>query len=98
VTPVTDQPSNPPRLLNAEEQEAFECLARYMAIVWHGWDMKSNASEAASAIHVLQGHVVQHAICRKYPGEFSNWWRGRPASSAVSPVRDLPVDQRRAEQ
>lgn len=63
------------KLLNTEELEAFDCLARYMDLVWHEWEMEANMTEATSAIHVLQHHIIQHAIQREYPDQFNNWWK-----------------------
>jgi hypothetical protein len=62
------------RLFNDEEQAAMDALNQYMDIVLHKWGIQSNEFEAVAALHVLQGHVAQHALAREYPGEFSDWW------------------------
>jgi len=59
---------------NAEEEEALQCLARYMDIVWHGWNMRVNSGEQTAAVHVLQGAVIQHMLHRAAPDRWGSWW------------------------
>lgn len=41
-----------------------------------GWGLRANQGELASAVHVLQGFVIQRALGRIAPDEFGSWYVG----------------------
>ncbi len=76
--------SEQPRAIPYEqEQEALDCLARYMEIVWHGWGLRANESEQAAAVHVLQGAVIQHMLNRIEPARWGSWWDDRESKTTI---------------
>jgi hypothetical protein len=60
-------------VLNEEEQETMEALTDVMTTITRRWRMTQNASELASAVHVIQGFVVQHMLHRLEPESWSSW-------------------------
>lgn len=64
-------------VMNEDEQEAMDHLAAFMKILLERWSLRSNQSEMATAIHTLQGFIVQHMLHRLMPGEWNAWyWNG----------------------
>lgn len=62
-----------PASLDREEEKAMNLLMVFMEIVRKDWKMTANGSEFTSAIHVLQGFVVQHMLHRLNPEEWADW-------------------------
>lgn len=62
-----------PAELNDEEAEAMDLLVSFMGRL-HGWGLRSNEDELISAIHTLQGFVIQHALKRLAPGAWGTWY------------------------
>lgn len=70
------------RLLDDEEQAAMDAVNNAMSqIVALG--LRANGTELASAIHVLQGFVVQHMLQRREAEHWGNWF-DIPATAANS--------------
>ena len=62
-------------LINAEERQVLNLLQAFMDKVVDDWGLSANFSELTSAIHVLQGFVVQHMLERVEPKEWSLWFK-----------------------
>jgi hypothetical protein len=45
-----------------------------MRIMAEDFKLATNLSEMTSAIHVLQGFVIQHMLHRCMPGEWGTWF------------------------
>ena len=59
--------------LNAEERVAMEDLLSALSII-QSWKLKSNQTELAAAIHVIQSFIIQHMLGRLAPEAWSNWY------------------------
>lgn len=59
-----------------DETEA-EAMAHMTAV--HGlilsWGLRANYDELATAIHMIQGFIMQHMLQRLAPDEFGHWYR-----------------------
>ena len=71
-------------VLDGEEQEAMDALLGVMNTITRTWDMTQNSSELASAVHVIQGFIIQHMLHRLAPEEWSGWTT--PAVPEVEPL------------
>jgi len=40
------------------------------------WGLRANLSEMTTAVHVLQGFVIQHMLHRVDPEQWSDWFGG----------------------
>lgn len=60
-------------ILNTEEQAAMDDLLAAMDKIL-SWDLKSNGVELASAVHVLQGFIIQHMLQRISPETWGHWY------------------------
>jgi hypothetical protein len=60
-------------ILDAEEQETMDALLGVMRTITQTWGMSQNSTELASAVHVLQGFIVQHMLHRLAPEHWSAW-------------------------
>jgi hypothetical protein len=58
---------------NEDEEEAFDAIQGFMRVM-HRLKLKANQQEMYSAIHVLQGFVVQHMLERLVPGAWGEWF------------------------
>lgn len=75
--------AEPEAVLNDEEQEAMDNLLACMGIITQKWKLRTNSSELASAVHVLQGFIVQHMLGRIAPEHWSGQhWYGDLALAA----------------
>lgn len=61
-------------ILNAEEREAGDHLLAFMEIVSQRWGLAANAGEMTTAIHTLQGFIIQHMLVRIAPDHWGDWW------------------------
>ena len=60
-------------VLDVEEQAAMnDLLGAYKRIC--GWGLQSNSGELASAVHVIQGFIVQRMLHRLTPDAWSSWY------------------------
>jgi hypothetical protein len=67
-------------LLSFDEKEAFRLLGDFQRKVAEEWKLKRGNNlemELASAIHVLQGFVIQHMLQRQAPQEFGEWYNDK---------------------
>lgn len=60
-------------ILNDEEQKAMDALLEVMTTITRTWKMTANGPELASAVHTLQGFIIQHMLCRVEPDNWSSW-------------------------
>jgi hypothetical protein len=44
-----------------------------MQTITQDWGMTTNGTELGSAVHVIQGFIVQHMLHRLAPEEWSGW-------------------------
>ena len=59
--------------LDDDEQAAMDALFDvHRRIV--GWGLSSNGSELTSAVHVIQGFIVQRMLHRVAPDSWSDWY------------------------
>jgi hypothetical protein len=61
-------------VLNEDEQEAMDGVLTAFNIIANRWKLKSNHAELTSAVHTVQGFVIQHMITRLSP-KWGNWWQ-----------------------
>jgi hypothetical protein len=59
--------------LDAEEERAMDHLLAFMDTL-KGWGLRTNGTEMVSAVHVLQGFVVQHMLQRLDAEAWGNWY------------------------
>ena len=59
--------------LDDQERAAMDELLSVMDTIQNEWGMQSNGGELASAIHVLQGFIIQHMLHRLAPDRWSGW-------------------------
>lgn len=76
---------HPPAELDAEEQEAMDHLLDFMACL-RAWGLRSNEGELASAIHVLQGFVIQHMLKRVAGDAWGTWYASQSEDVEDSPA------------
>ncbi len=64
------------KVLNEAEQEAMDKVAAAYSAVLEidGERLRVNAGEIVGAVHVLQSAVVQHALHRLDPENWSAWY------------------------
>jgi hypothetical protein len=61
--------------LEIEEQQVMDALAMIVQKV-QLWGLRANLSEMTTAVHVLQGFVIQHMLHRVDPEQWSDWFGG----------------------
>jgi hypothetical protein len=60
-----------------EEDEALTMLGDFHKLVFETWRLKKGNNlevEFSSALHVLQGFVIQHMLQREEPEEWGEWY------------------------
>jgi len=57
----------------SSEQRAWDAIKEAFAIIAHEWKLKANHGELGSAVHTIQGFVLQHMLSRVSDG-FGSWW------------------------
>jgi hypothetical protein len=60
-------------ILDAEEQATMDSLDSVMRTITQTWGMSENSAELASAVHVIQGFIVQHMLHRLAPEHWNSW-------------------------
>jgi hypothetical protein len=69
----------------------MDALLGVMRTITQTWGMSQNSAELASAVHVLQGFIVQHMLHRLAPEHWSAWTQPQGARPAreVKPMTDV---------
>lgn len=76
--PVVEDP------FTSEERAAWQAISHAYRLIYD-LGLAGNIGEIVSAVHVMQSFVVQHMLHRRWPGEFSSWFRTSPAASSGDP-------------
>lgn len=59
--------------LEGDESEAMEAVNRAAGIIF-GWRPRGNQTELSTAVHTLQGFIVQHMLARLNPDDWTPWY------------------------
>lgn len=59
---------------NESEEMANKHIMDFMKIVHEEWQLIGNHEELASAVHVLQGFIIQHMLSRIDSDKWGNWY------------------------
>lgn len=66
--------------MNAEERKVMDhILAAYNGIQEFGGGLSANSSELSTAVHTLQGFVIQRMLSRADPKTWGDWYQGGEA-------------------
>lgn len=56
------------------EREALDAILFAFTRITKDWRIRTNTTELAAAVHVLQGFVIQHMLSRLAPEQWGSWW------------------------
>lgn len=67
---------SPPKSLNESERKVMRLITEAMSIIVNDWKMVSGENlgiELTTAVHAMQGYVIQHMLQRTEPG-WGEWF------------------------